>query len=461
MNSNICFRMKLRSKFLLALTLLPLFVAGALAAPTPPESLPPDVPDKLDLPTAIRYALDNNFAIREARERIREQEGLIITVKAQVLPNANINAGYTDNAKELSSDLGQANPATDNWHIQLGVTQLLYSGGGVRAALSAQSALRQAALLDLQSTINDALYEVRTRFYTVLLDREQIKVQESNVELLQQAYQIAKNRFDAGASSKFEVLQAQVAVANAQPPLINARNAFRTAVDQLRHSIGYRNPRADSLTKVPDFIGELNVKTVKYDLQSSIDAALANRPDLQRLGRIAEARRAGVRNAQAGYLPTVSLTGGYEIRKNNYHDSFRDYVDGWLVGVQSSWDVFDGRATRGRVIQARSQLRQAELETQDNTLSVEVDVRSSLSSLQEAAELTDATRQSVGEAEEAVRLADARFSAGTITQLDVLSARNALTQARLNQLQANYQYNVAVASVRRSIGETDPVISNH
>ncbi|HEY9156117.1 MAG TPA: TolC family protein, partial [Opitutaceae bacterium] len=243
--------------------------------------------------------------------------------------------------------------------------------------------------------------------------------------------------------------------------LISARNNFRTAIDQLRHSLGYRNPRADTLTKVPEFVGELDVKPVKYDLQSSIDAALANRPDLQRLGRIAEARRAGVRNAQAGYLPTVSVNAGYEYRKNNFSDSFRDSLDGWLVGVTSSWAVFDGAATRGRVIQARSQLRQAELQTEDTTLGVEVDVRSALSSLQEAAELTDATKQSVGEAEEAVRLADARFSAGTITQLDVLSARNALTQSRLNQLQANYQYNVAVATVRRSIGEIDPVISNH
>ncbi len=460
MNSIIPLRMKLRSKFLLALTVLPLLMARVPAAP-PPESLPPDVPDKLDLPTAVRYALESNFSIREARERIREQEGLIITVRAEVLPNANANAAYTNNAKELSSDLGITNPDTDNWHVQLAVTQLIYAGGGVRAALDAQSALRQAALLDLQATINAALYDVRTQFYNVLLAREQIKVQESNVELLRQEYQIAQNRFEAGASSKFEVLQAQVAAANAQPPLISARNNFRTAIDQLRHSLGYRNPRADTLSKVPDFVGELDVKPVKYDLQASIDAALANRPDLQRLGRISEARRAGVRNAQAGYLPNVSLMAGYEYRKDNFSDSFRDSLNGWQIGVQSTWAIFDGGATRGRVIQARSQLRQAELETQDSTLSVEVDVRSALSSLQEAAELSDATRQSVGEAEEAVRLADARYSAGTITQLDVLSARNALTQARLNQLQANYQYNVAVASVRRSIGETDPIISNH
>ena len=71
------------------------------AQQTPPA---PDVPAQLDLQTAVRYALDNNFAIRQARERIREQEGLIVEIKSQVLPNASINSLYTYTDRELSSD---------------------------------------------------------------------------------------------------------------------------------------------------------------------------------------------------------------------------------------------------------------------------------------------------------------------------------------------------------------------
>ena len=82
-------------------------------------------------------------------------------------------------------------------------------------------------------------------------------------------------------------------------------------------------------------------------------------------------------------------------------------------------------------------------------------MRSALSSLQEATELAEAAQKVVTQAEESLRLANARYNAGTATQLDVLQAQVALTQSRTNQLEANYSYNVAVASVRKAIGQAD------
>lgn len=464
MNSSLFLRMKSLSHHIKAWTWLPFLALSPVlyAAAKPPEvaSLTsPDVPDTLDLPTALRYALDNNFQIRQAKERIREQEGLIVQVKAQALPNASIDSAYSKNADELSSDRGAAGAAsTQNWQIALNVRQTLYAGGGIKAALNAQTALREAALLDLQATIHAALFEVRTRFYNVLLAREQIKVQESNVQLLGEQLQIARNRFQAGASSNFEVLRAEVAQANAQPALIRARNGYRTAIDQLRQSLGYANSGGANTRKVPEFIGTLDFTPVSFELEPSLNAARANRPELRRFARLEDARSAGVRNAQSGYYPDLSLVGGYQFRKSNFSNRFSDSLDGWTVGLQSSWYVFDGRATSGRVAQARSQLRQAQLTTAESTLGVEVEVRRALSSLQEAAELAAAATKVVAQAEEALRLADARYSAGTVTQLDVLESRNAVTESRLNQLQANYDYNVAVATMRRAIGESDPVV---
>jgi len=62
--------------------------------------------------------------------------------------------------------------------------------------------------------------------------------------------------------------------------------------------------------------------------------------------------------------------------------------------------------------------------------------------------------------EEALRLANVRYAAGTATQLDVLTSQVALTDARLNQLQAYYGYNVALAAMREAIGQADPFVTN-
>jgi len=418
----------------------------------------PDVPARLDLQNAVAYALENNFSIRQARERIREQEGLIVEIKSRALPNASLNSFYGKTADELGSDRGPGITSSQNWQIALEVRQTLYSGGGVKNALDAQKLARESSLLELQAVINAALFEVRTRFYSVLLAREQIKVQEENVRLLREQLQTAKNRFEAGASSNFEVLRAEVAAANAQPGLIRARNGYRTSIDELRQSLGYANPRAESARKVPEFLGTLDFTPVSYDLQQALTDARANRPELLRLEKLELAREAFVKVARSDYQPDLALVGGYEFRKSGLSERFRDSLDGWTVGLQSNWAIFDGRATAGRVAQARSQLNQARLLTSESTLAVEVQVRRALSSLQEAAELTEAAQKVVAQAEEALRLADARYAAGTATQLDVLESRVDLTESRNNLLQANYSHNIAVAAMRQAIGTADPFL---
>ena len=439
--------MKSRFPILLALGL----AVTASAQRTPPA---PDVPDTLDLPTAVAYAVENNFSIRQARERIREQEGLITEVKALALPSAALNSSYSRSDRDLVGPDGSA----ENWSIFIDVRQTLYSGGGVRAALDSQASLREAVRRELEGVVNAAILEVRTRYYDVLLAREQIKVQEQNVTLLREQLQTAKNRFEAGAVSNFDVLRAEVELANALPELIRARNSFRTAVDALRYSLGYVNPSPGTIAKVPEFVGTLEYSPVSFELESTLATARETRPELLRLAAITEAQDANVRFARSGYLPDLALVGGYGLRKAGFSDHFRDSLEGWTVGLQSSWAIFDGNRTRGQVVQARSQLAQSELALDEFGLAVEVEVRRALSAFQEAGELVDAAEKVVEQALEALRLANSRYGAGTATQLDVLTTQVSLVRAQLNKLQAVYNYNVSVARVRQAAGIPDPLV---
>ncbi len=408
------------------------------------------VPEGLDLPYALGFALDNNFAIRQAKERIRQQEGIVLEVRSAQIPNVGASAGYSRNAEEIGGGSDR------NWSVNITARQVLYSGGGVRAGVEAQKLALDAAVLTLRAVINDTLLEVRTRFYTVLVNRERIKVQEQNIELLQRQLQDVKNRFEAGTVSNFEVLRAEVALANAQPALITARNEHRLAIEELRQSLGFVNTSTQNVAKVPEFIGTLEFKPVDYDLRSALVSAREKRPDLQRLAKIEAAAEQGIIARRSNYLPTVSAYGAYDWRMNSTgSSSLSNARDGWTVGLSSSWDIFDGRATAGRVAQARSQLELAKLAVAEAQLSVDVDVRRAISTYQQATELAEASKKVVEQAEEAVRLANARFGAGTATQLDVLTSQVDLTTARLNQLQAYYSYNVAVANVRRAMGLGD------
>ena len=442
------FSMRLPGLILLGASLLAASSAAAQLNDGQPD---PDfnVPERLDLQYALAYALDNNFAIRQAKERIRQQEGIVLEVRSAQIPNVSASAGYQRNADDTST-----NGRNEAWSVDITARQVLYAGGGVTAGVKRQQLALDAAVLSLREVINDALLGVRTRFYTALLTRERIKVQEQNIELLQRQLQDVKNRYEAGTVSNFEVLRAEVALANAQPALITARNDFRLAVEELRQSLGFVATGDTDVTKVPEFLGTLEFNASSFELRSALNTAREQRPDLQRLAKLSEAAEQGIISSRSGYLPTVSAFGSYDWRQAPV-SSNRSSLDGWTVGLQSSWDIFDGRATAGRVAQARSFLEQTKLALAEAQLSADVEVRRAISIFQQASELAEASNKVVEQAEEAVRLANARYSAGTATQLDVLTSQVELTTARLNQLQAYYSYNVAVATVRNAMGLAD------
>ena len=440
--------MRLPSLILVAASLLAVLPARAQLNDGKPDPTL-EVPAKLDLEYALAFALDNNFAIRQAKERIRQQEGIILEVRSAQIPNVTSTAGYQRNADEVST-----NGLDHSWAVDITARQVLFAGGGVTASIESQKLALDAAVLQLQSIINDSLFNVRVRFYTVLVNRERIKVQEQNVALLQRQLQDVKNRYEAGTVSNFEVLRAEVALANAQPPLITARNDFRLSIEELRSSLGFTSNGPADFAKIPEFIGMLEFNPATFELRSALTTARETRPDLKRLAKLTAAADEAIKARRSAYFPQVSAFGAYDWRQAPAV-SGKSSVDGWTIGLQSSWNIFDGRATAGRVAQARSLLEQTKLSLAEAELSVDVDVRRAISTFQQSTELAEASKKVVEQAEEAVRLANARFSAGTATQLDVLTSQVDLTTARLNQLQAYYSYNVSVAATRRAMGLSD------
>lgn len=443
-----------RFSFPPATVLAAFFLAAGAVQAAPASQPPPPEPATIDLKTAIGYALENNFAIRQARERIKEQEGVLVEVKARAIPNVDANGSFQLNQKEISS----YSPASDRaWAMSVTASQAIFAGGGIRSSIKSSELVREAALLDLKDVINQALLGVRTSYYQVLLAREKITVQEENLRLLEQQLKTTTDRFDAGTVSGFEKLRAEVAVANAKTPLITARNDYRLAIESLRQSLGLSSRRNGAADTTPDVVGKLEFQASSFELQTAFESARANRPDLQRFAKIVAASEQGITIAKANYYPTLAVVGGYELRSGQ-SNPFNNNRDGLYAGLQSNWAIFDGRATAGRVAQARSVVEQNRLNLVERELAAEVDVRRAYSLWQESNELVDASKKVVEQAEEAVRLANARYSAGTGTQLDVLQAQVELTTARSNQVQAYYNYNVSIASLRQAMGLTDALV---
>jgi outer membrane protein len=423
------------------------------------EDQPPPPAPAFSLPDCIDLALKQNPSVRKAQEELRRTHGLIVEARAPAIPQLTASGSY-ERVEKKSIDVfpGSTSGPTPNqqepWSATVELSQLVYAGGRVTAALRAAKLTDQIAVLDFQRTVADTVLDVRKAFYQILLNKALVTVREQSVRLLEEQLQDAQHRFDAGAVPRFNVLRAEVELANAKPPLIRAQNDLRLSREALVKllAIDSREQRQD-FTPI-NFTGELTYEHRAWSLADALAQAVARRPEYQQAEKRVSLTKENIKVAAAGYKPEISVFGDYGIHDSLFGNEIDDTRNGWTAGARASWSLFDGMLTRGKVTQARAEHAKTELDYEDARRSIELEVRQAYSVYLQALELIEASKKTVEQGEESLRLADARFRAGTGTQLDVLSAQTALTDARSNEIQALHDYNVALATLERATGMT-------
>lgn len=415
----------------------------------------PVVPAAIDLDVALDLALEHNYAIRQARARYAEATGALAESRSGRRPTVSANADYSRIDPGLLETPPGGGPgggfgSPTSWSAGVQIEQTIYSGGAVGSGIQAARASREAAAADFASSVQEALLSVRERYYAVLLARQQINVQEQAIQLLEDELANARARVRAGSGSPFDELRAEVAVANGQPPLIRARNTYRLAAVELLRAIGVPAEEGAE-TRVE---GEFSFAAQEYALETLLASARERRPELEVLEQQVAAAGHLVDNARSSGRPAVGAVAGYGIQKSSFSDDLDDTVNGWTLGVQGRWNIFDGGATRGRVAQARARLQQAQLAYDETALLVDADVHRAYWSYREARELVIASQRVVEQATESLRLARSRLNAGAATQLDVFQAQVALTEAGTNAALALHDANVAQARLERAAALT-------
>lgn len=407
---------------------------------------PPPASKPLSLNEAVDFALKNNPDVLTYIQQIRNNQGKVVSVRSQILPQLAANSAYNYQEQSLvGKGKPGAIPQNQAWNIQLGVSQLLFDGGAAISGIRAASYIETASYFLLRKTIDDTISKVKINFFQIILNRALILTQEQSVALLESQLQDQINRFEAGTVPRFNVLQAEVALANSIPPLIQARNNLRIAQYQLVRLIGMDyNPQ--NLVQVPfNVIGNLDFTYRKINTDESIRTALIRSPQLKAQRQDILSQAANINVQLAGYSPKITANAGYQVQNN---PSFRDIgqtLDGLFFGFQGTWNIFDGLLTAGNVQQAKAKLMQSKILYDDLIRSVILTVQEAISNLQQAQETIDSQQASVQQATEALRLSRERLDAGAGTQLDVLNAQVSLLQAQTTLLQARFSYIQALA----------------
>jgi len=404
--------------------------------------------DSYDLARCLDTALEKNYEINKARARVAQQQGVVVSARATYLPQLRLESDFRHiSAERVPSYQGQDFGSQENWAANLIVEQSIYAGGRNAENVKQQRLIEEGAVAELASVVNDVIFTVRERYFGVLLSRAQVVVQGKNIELLEAELKSERDKLEAGTVSQFNVLRAEVALANARPTYIRAVNDRAIALEELSRVLGLERS-GETL----DIRGELAFTEQPIDLTQALDEARRDRPELLRLRALRDAANHGVEVERADYRPNFSIFGGYGAEKSQFSSSSRDEQHGWQAGARATWKLFDGFSTAGRVASAESARTEAALALAQGEHNIDIEVRRAFYSYRNAIDLVTASQQVVTQATESLRLAQARFEAGTATQLDVLDSQVALTQARTNEIQALHDVNVVYAKLEKAIG---------
>jgi outer membrane protein TolC len=328
------------------------------------------------------------------------------------------------------------------------VAQPLFAGGRIRGTRDAARHVETAAHYQLDEAEADIELRVRVAYLNaVLAARLQVIARDSRRSAEEHYRQVEAFR-RAGTSSEFDLLRARVDYENREPLVVQADNAARLALLEVKRLVNLPAHQAVALTST------LDVAEVVADEQA-IARHLERRPLLLAAREGVAIREAGLRVARGERFPAVSLVGnlGFQAYPSSVAPpGYSEWRQDWSVALAVSWMPFDGFGRRGRIAEAQAALRDARAQQAQVEEGLEIELAAAMGDYRTAQVEIAARRQTVGLAEQTLELAQLRFANGLATQLDVSDAALLLDQTRVNEIQALHDLVKALARLERLSG---------
>lgn len=398
----------------------------------------PRLSGALSLTDAITVGLANNRTLKTVYLTRTEAEGLVTQATAGAYPQVGLSA---------SASLEEAkNDSTDSMALGVEVTQPFWRSGAVREGVRYAKLYVASTDFTIRENVQSVVGQIVTSYLNVLLEQHLVKVYEDAAAVSERVLQTAKSRRAQGVVSDYEVLRAEVEVANTRAELINERNALRRA------KVAFFQVSGVSQESEVEFQGELIFAPEAYDLEATSEKAFAMRPDLARANTALFMAQTKVDVVCSEYGPKGDLfaTGDYS---NRIEDEWNDT---WVVGARASLKLFDGFERRGKMQVAQSQVDQARETLKDMEARAHVEVVNALMQLKYADELYQSQIKNRDLAREALRIIEVGSSRGRNTQVEVLDARAALTKAMGMYYKAIYTHSLARLDILKVTGTLEP-----
>lgn len=407
---------------------------------------------KWGLQECIEYAHEHNLQVKRQKVAAETAESINNQSKFERLPNLNAGLNHNLNSgKSVNYDTYEYVNQTfqaGNLGIQSSIN--LFSGFETYNRIKRSEFDLMARLQDVEKIKNDITLNIATAYLQILFNRELLEVAKSQMDVTKLQVEKTQKLVEVGNVAKGELLEIQAQLANEklnittyQNELINSRITLIQLMDL--------DSIADFDVDIPTDL-EANLDATLYDVGQIYNEAMGFLPEVKSAEYTLKSAEKDVQIAQSGYMPSLSLRGTLSSRYSEIGQRPLNPDANYPYSDQIS-DNFYKQATLSLNIpifnrfQVKNNVQMAKLDVMDSKLALAQTKQQLYKTIQQAhadavaaREKYNATLEAVESYDEAFKYTEQKFNVGIVSSVDYNIAKNNLTRAKSEMLQAKFEY---------------------
>jgi outer membrane protein len=421
----------------------------------------------LTLGNAIQKALANNPRLAAVQCEVDASAARLIQARSGLLPQVNVSESFsrtTNPTAAFGTKLNQEvitqsdfNPAVlndpaavNNFTTTLSVTLPVFDSGQTWIGLSQAKLDEKAVNLAAARIRQEVAAETVIAYVGVQLAIENLHVVEQALTTAGAHLNMVRSRLQSGLVVKSDFLRAEVHLADLEQQRLQAQSQVEVAHAALNAAMGIAVEQAFRLTS------RLERGPALHDpLEAWTRRALAQRPDLGRMRYQETMMEKEISKRKAAHLPSLYLSGSYEINSEDFSESANNYS----VGAMMRLNLFSGYGVQSKVAEATANLRRVQAMIQQLELGITLETKQAFLQAESSWQRIAVAEAALSQAEEGLRIVRNRYENGLYTIVDLLDAEVALQQARTNYVRSLHDYAVAKTRLALAAGneaETSP-----
>ena len=395
--------------------------------------------DVLTKKDAIAIALENNYGVKIANNNVEVAKNNSSIYNTGYLPTVSTSAGanYNNSNQEIERQNGETTKIngaeTKSYNASINVNYTLFDGLNRKYNYKQLQETYNLSELEARETIENMYLQLFNNYFQIARLSENTSNLDETLKISKKRLERANHKYDYGQSTKLELLNAQVDVNNDSINLINSKQQFANSKRNLNIILGIQNGIAYNVETEVNFINLMSFEELSSKAKENNILLKQNEKNIA-------ISKFNIKANKAGYLPKAGLTGSYGWNKSqNPATSFLAQLNstGLNAGLNLSWNIFDGGATKTRVANAKIALenqeilKEQQLETIDNTIKNTYELYQNTLFILEAQKQNEITTQNnFDRTEERYRLGQVSSIEFRQAQINLLNTQNAVSNAK-------------------------------